>query len=477
MRSAGRRRRDKRKQGFALLLSLIAIAVLAILVTDLHETTGMSFSAAIAERDQLRAEYLAKSGLNLTRMLIGQEKNLRQLMAAPYQLLLKRPPPQMPVWRFADALLKPFADFNGSKEDVEAAGIDVENAEGLGNVHGTFEVVSSAENGKVNVNDPRMQDLASGQANVGSLLYSLLGGFQPSPQKYDPLFSHLDEKGRVTSRLDLIDSIIDWWDQDTTKASYDPVLNAVQSGGAEDTDFYRDQAEPYQIRNAPFDTLEELRLVRGMTDDVWATFVEPDAEDSNTRQISIYGVSRVNPNEAEPSVILARLCTFPEVRTQPLCTDPNGVEPIKFITLLSTARMLANGVPWFSRASDFVNFMTGAPDSLYTMLSSLLGGGGSGSGSGGVASAQGSGILGGAGSGSSSMLFTPIVLKDPNSSTAIRQTFSTTGSIFTIEVTGRAGNSQRRIRAVINTDAKWTPPKPNAGKLPPLGVFAYYRLD
>src|ERR1700712_4187702 len=113
-----RSRRDKRKQGFALLLSLIAIAVLAILVTDLHETTGMSFTAATAERDQLRAEYLAKSGLNLTRMLIGQEKTLRKLMAAPFQMIMNRPPPQMPVWRFANALLKPFADFNGSKEDV-----------------------------------------------------------------------------------------------------------------------------------------------------------------------------------------------------------------------------------------------------------------------------------------------------------------------------------------------------------------------
>jgi len=59
----------------------------------------------------------------------------------------------------------------------------------------------------------------------------------------------------------------------------------------------------------------------------------------------------------------------------------------------------------------------------------------------------------------------------------MRRTFSTTGYQFTIEVTGRSGSAQRRIRAVINTDPQWTPPKPNAGKLPPLGIFAYYRLD
>ncbi|MDB4990264.1 MAG: hypothetical protein JWN04_5442 [Myxococcaceae bacterium] len=474
LRGLRARRKQKHKQGFALLLSLIAIAVLAILVTDLHETTGMSFSAATAERDALRAEYMAKSGLNLTRMLIGQEKNLRQLVAPFFQYKLKRPPPPMPVWRFADALLKPFADFDGSKEDVASSGIDVEHAEGLGNVHGTFTVASAAENGKINLNDPRLQDLASSQANVAQMFYSLLGGYQPSPQKYDPLFSHQDEKGRITTRLDLIDSVIDWWDQDTTRANFDPVLNAVQSGGGEDTDFYRDQPEPYVIRNAPFDTLEELRLVRGMTDDIWATFVEPDADEPSTRQISIYGAARVNPNEAEPSVMLARLCSFDVVRIQPLCSDPSGLEPLKFINLVSTLRAIIP-LPAFSRGSDFVSFMTGAPDSeLYQMLSQAFGGGGKGSGSTGGSASSGGALGGGS---SSSLLFTPLVIKDPAVSTSIQQQFGTSSSIFTIEVTGTAGISQRRIRAVVNTDVKWTPPKPNAGKLPPLGVFAYYRID
>ncbi len=471
-----RPRRDRRKQGFALLLSLIAIAILSILVTDLHETTGISFSAATAERDQLRAEYLAKSGVNLTRMLIGQEKNLRQLLAAPYQLLLGRPPPQLPVWRFADALLKPFADFDSSKVDVMDAGFDAERSEGLGKVEGTFEVAACAENGKINVNDPRMQDLPTSQANVAGLLYSLLGGYQPSPNKYDPLFSQFDEKGRLTTRLDLISSVIDWWDVDGQRANFDPVMSVVQSAGAEETDYYKEQPEPYTVKNAPFDTLEELRLVRGMTDDVWATFVEPDLDDPTRRQITIYGQMRVNPNEAEPAVILARLCTFKSARTQPLCSDQTGLEPLKFVNLINMARMIASGVPWFSRGSDFVNFITGQQNSLYTKLSALLGGGSS-SGSGASASAVQNAAPVAAGGGSSSLLFTPLQIQDQDELKSIRQTFGTTGYIFTLDVTGHSGNSQRHIRAVINTDPNWTPPPPNAGKLPPLGIFAYYRLD
>lgn len=457
-----------------MLMALIAIAILAILVTDLHETTGMSFSAATAERDQLKAEYLAKSGLNLTRMLIGQEKNLRQLLAGPYQVLLRRPPPQLPVWKFADAILAPFANYDTSKGDIASLGVDLEKTEGLGRVGGTFEVSATAENGKVNINDPRLQDIMVSQQNVASIMYSLMGGYQPSPNKYDPLFSQFDEKGRVTTRLDVISNIIDWWDQDEQRVNFDPLLNTVQSAGGEDVDYYRDQAEPYTIKNAPFDTLEELRLVRGMSDDVWATFVEPDLEDSSRRQLTIYGMSRVNPNEAEAAVLLARLCTFKEVREQPLCNDPAGAEPMKFVTLLTMARSLGNGVPWFSRASDFMNFVTGQKDSLYSMLQSAFGGGTGANGTGGATGAAG--LLGGGGAGAS-LLFTPLKIDNQDVMANMRRTFGTTGYIFTIDVTGRVGNAQRRIRAVINTDPKWAPPKPNAGRPPPLGVFAYYRLD
>jgi general secretion pathway protein K len=473
----GRRGRKKgKREGFALLLALIAIAILSILVTDLHETTGMALSAAVAERDQLRAEYLAKSGINLTRMLIGQERNLRQLLAGPYQLMLKRPPPQLPVWKFADALLSPFANYEASKADVSEAGVDVGKIEGLGDVHGTFEVRAAVENGKVNVNDPRMQDQATSQAHVGVQLYGLIGGYAPSPNKYDPLFSKLDDQGQIVSRLDLISNIVDWWDLDEQRAKYDPVMFTSSSSGSEENSFYQKQTEPYAIKNAPFDTLEEVRLVRGMTDDVWATFVEPDVDDPNARQLSIYGTQRINPNEAEPSLILSRLCTFAEARNQPLCADPQGVEALKFINLLSTARMLASGVPWFSRSTDFMNFVTGKPDSLYSMLQSMLGGGAGGGSGSGTGAAAGAAALGG-GAQSSTLLFTPLVIAEEWVLKSMRSAFSTSGNVFTIEVTGRAGNAQRRIRAVINTDPKWTPPPPNAGKLPPLGVFAYYRLD
>jgi hypothetical protein len=123
---------------------------------------------------------------------------------------------------------------------------------------------------------------------------------------------------------------------------------------------------------------------------------------------------------------------------------------------MDMARSLAGNIPWFSRASDFVNFVTGKQDGLYGKLSTLL-----------------------TGMGQTTMMFTPLLLPENNSDLPknMRRMFSTNARVITIESTGTVGHSRRRIRTVINTDDKWTPPPPNAGKLPPLGVFSYYRLD
>ncbi|MGB3940621.1 MAG: type II secretion system minor pseudopilin GspK [Candidatus Manganitrophaceae bacterium] len=57
---------------------------------------------------------------------------------------------------------------------------------------------------------------------------------------------------------DLVDPIVDWIDRDQTPMPF----------GAED-EIYRSLDPPYSAKNLPFDTLEELRLVRGMTDEVY----------------------------------------------------------------------------------------------------------------------------------------------------------------------------------------------------------------
>ena len=123
------------------------------------------------------------------------------------------------------------------------------------------------------------------------------------------MFSARDPDGHFTTRLDVCSDVIDWWDYDDQRTTIDPGSGQVASGGSEDN-IYSQLSEPYPIKNAPFDSLEELRLIRGIGEDFWATFVDPKPDDPRARNVTIYGSGAVNVNLAQPEVLLARLCSF-----------------------------------------------------------------------------------------------------------------------------------------------------------------------
>lgn len=428
------------------MLAMTAIAILAVMLADMHDSTTSAYVVATTERDQLRAEYLAKSGLNLTRLLVAQEPAIRTVVAPVYQALVGRPPPQLPVWRYADGVLRPFCDYESVAGMSNTVGVDFTTAEGLGDLGGTCEVVALAENSMLNVNDPLNFDGDRARVGVAMQMFAMMGGYQ-SPSPFDPLFAQRDPDGQFSSRLDIVSALIDWWDYDTERTTFDPGASTVQSGGAED-DVYRMFDDPYRPRNAPFDSIEEIRLVRGIGDDFWATFVEPDPDDPQRRAITIYGSGSVNPNEAQPEVLLARVCSI--LRDQPLCNDPT--EAAKFIQILRTIRTIAP-IPWFSRGADFISFLEGrgGERDLYPMLQSFLGA-------------------------DNPLLFRPVTVQ-PAQRPLLDQALVTAARILTIQSTGRVGRATVRLRTVMNFHDRWTPPPPNAGTMPGLGIFYYYRVD
>jgi general secretion pathway protein K len=276
----------------------------------------------------------------------------------------------------------------------------------------------------------------------------MLGGYQ-APSPYDPLFEKRDGEGQFNTRLDVISALADWWDPDQQRTQFDPGASTVTSGGGED-EIYRRYRDPYVIKNAPFDSLEEVRLVRGVTDDFWATFVQPDPDDLRSERLTIYGSGAVNPNEAPPEVMLARLCSFRGLTDQPLCSDP--LEAAKFIQLVRTVRSIFP-VPFFTRSGDFLNFVEGrgGGTDLYPLLLGMLGP-------------------------TSPLVFRPVTIP-ADVRTAVDNAFVTAARILTIRGEGRVGRARVRIRTVANFHDRWTPPPPNAGSMPALGVFHYYRVD
>ena len=77
---------------------------------------------------------------------------------------------------------------------------------------------------------------------------------------------------------------------------------------AEDS-YYELLPKPYHRKNAAFDNLEELRRVRGISDEFWDTFVDPDPEHPKKREFTVWGASNaINVNTAEPVTMINLVC-------------------------------------------------------------------------------------------------------------------------------------------------------------------------
>ncbi len=437
------------QEGVALILAITTVAILAVMLADMHETTGTAFAVSTSQRDALQAEYMAKSATNLTRLLIAKEPDVRRFVDPLYRAATGRAAPQLPVWNFVNDLLAPFCTPADRQDTLMQLGMDFGDTTGFDNLPGECEVVAISENGKINVNDPLFLDGERARNSVATQLFSLTGGYLPE-SPYDALFSKEDETGTLTTRIDLVTAVIDWWDNDIQRTDFDPGAGATRTGGtgAEDDSLYQLGDSPYRNKNAPFDSIQELRLVRGFTDDFWATFVEPIPNDPASRIMTIYASGLININEATPQVLLGRICAFvPEVT---ICSDPE--ESQKFTQILSTIQSLLP-IPLFSQPTDLLDFVEGKGSNkgLYALVTDFLGE-------------------------DSEIMFIPIEIPTDQRKPLARS-FATSAQIFTIQAIGLVGRSQVRIESVVNFHTRWVPPPPNTGRMPGLGVFHYYRVN
>lgn len=330
------------------------IVILTVFVTQLQQSTSATLSAAIAARDAQRAEYHAKSATNLARLLIGAEPRVRASLQPILHALTggKIPIKQVPLWKFASTVLGVFNDEEHARGFAAAAGVDLSDpgttAKNIGLRDGYFELDVVDEDSKINVN----------AASGGSPLARIRLGAQllglTSPPQYEPLFEHPDPDGQISDRMTICGAIVDWSDYDEARYDCNPFGNAPQNDAAEDG-VYPALGVPYVRKNAPFDSLDELRLVRGMSDAFWATFVEPDANDPESRALSTWGQQRINVNTANAVTLLAVVCA--NAPDAPLCSDP--IQSETFIEALTLTKTLLGGFPLFVTPRAFLRALLG----------------------------------------------------------------------------------------------------------------------
>jgi len=123
----------------------------------------------------------------------------------------------------------------------------------------------------------------------------------------DTLKTLFSDSGVDSSEVDtIVDSIIDW--RDTNEEHH---LN-----GAEE-DYYRSLDIPYSCKDGPFDSIEELLRVKGMTREIlYGSKKEGDEEDNEEasddeevtyegvdRYLTVYGSIKININTASESLL------------------------------------------------------------------------------------------------------------------------------------------------------------------------------
>jgi len=341
-------KRRAKKRGIALVMVMGAIAILTVMLAEFQDESSAELAAATAQRDALQAEYMARSAMNLSRLLIASEPTMRKAIA-PLFMMMKRSPPQLPLWEFSDRLLGAFNDQESSSDFTKTLGVDLAQGKNLGMPGGRWELSIVDEDAKINMNLGAANEIA--HIRLAKEIMGLI-----APLQYDNLFSSSDGSGQFSDRYQTCQAIIDWADVDEQGFNCDlRQLTAASSAGIEDN-YYGSLPKSYRRKNAPYDSLEELHMVRGVNEDFWATFIDPRPEDPKKRVVTVWGQGAVNVNTANAQTLLAVVCSG-ALPTTEICINPQQASV--FLTGVTMARGLTMGAPLFGTPRDFVNALSG----------------------------------------------------------------------------------------------------------------------
>lgn len=275
-------------RGTALVIVLATVAILTASIVEFVYQTRVNLHLAANQRDQVKAYFLARSGVNLQLLALNYQ---HQLSNAPMigQMVQRS---NFQLWEYLDLLLPTYA---AARLETPIGELDLEDtgATGFGGLTGDIAFTRPVpEEGKINVNSfaGRNIDQATLQA-----LCSLL-----RPPAYDDVFSSTIARHRaLRDRFDLIGAIIDHVDSDSDLTVVNE--NCEVSVGGRGNESSRYIGLDWGPKNEPLVSLDELLLVPGVNDAFMAQFRD---------NLTVYPVPmRFYPNLANAQAFLGFLCS------------------------------------------------------------------------------------------------------------------------------------------------------------------------
>jgi hypothetical protein len=163
--------------------------------------------------------------------------------------------------------------------------MDLEGVEGIGLAKGdSFGCKVELEDGKVNLNRiGTYQDKQTLNLELRGLFMRYLHG---------QLF---DEDERLMD--DIIGAVIDWADPDQSRSQFEQGVLVEAEGAGGEKDPYGEF--DYNLKNAKYDSIEELRLVDGVTDGIYCLLRD---------RVTVYNTEKLNVNSADLETVKGLVC-------------------------------------------------------------------------------------------------------------------------------------------------------------------------
>jgi general secretion pathway protein K len=343
------------QRGIALILVLTTIAILASIGVDFSYSSRVSLKLAENLRDETRAEYLAKSAVNLSRLLLHFQKQVDQMggqiagglagsvlgglpgarTGVPQQAAGRQQPPGaalndlgIRLWQvvpidsnaFSALLSGNIVGIDRPEGEAQALPPPPRETRAVAHAFGAFEGGFHAkivdENSRINV------QALDALGNTPLAVLTQLRAMMADP-KYDFIFDEEDANRDRVRRDDVILAMKDWIDRDETGSALDPTKpqNPFVDGFSDENAAYSRYEPRYKAKNGRFDSLEELFMVRGVNDRFMAAFgdrltVWPDIN------------SKLNVNTDDPQQMLTNILIAAANPNDPALRDPRLLQTI-----------------------------------------------------------------------------------------------------------------------------------------------------
>jgi len=342
----GRASARRRQSGVAILVVVTTLMFLTIVVTELAYGARVRFLVAAHQAERTQAQWLARTGLNFYRLVLvanhelennPQIKNMAENFGMPIDNLWQMVP------MLNTGLLRMLMGNGGDASDLseetleslrttgqvaEADQAEIEEEQATSrfadrdwlSFDGDFMAEVKDHESRINVNAFANEGAVTviQESPTGQLLAAVMGGEENETWL----------RQRNLDKWELIGNIKDWVDQDNMRAG--------GMGGYEDN-LYNTLEPPYLTKNAPFDSVDELRVVAGWEGPVFDRF---------KANLTVFGdpAGKVNINTIDDGMMmgLIRACVVPTpVDAQIMRTLEMMAQNDPFLTYLQDGKKLA----------------------------------------------------------------------------------------------------------------------------------------